>query len=79
MKLVRYGKMGKEKPGLIDSEGRIRDISGIVPDLAGEHLSPKSLAKIARAKVDSLPLVRGKPRIGSCVARPGNFIAVGLN
>ena len=79
MKLVRYGKMGKEKPGLIDSEGRIRDISGIVPDLAGDNLSPKSLAKIARAKVDSLPLVRGKPRIGSCVARPGNFIAVGLN
>ena len=77
MKLVRYGKMGKEKPGLIDSEGRIRDISGIVPDLAGDNLSPKSLAKIARAKVDSLPLVRGKPRIGSCVARPGNFIAVG--
>ena len=79
MKLVRYGKEGKEKPGLIDADGKLRDISKFAPDLAGEYLSPKSLAKIARAKASSLPLVRGKPRIGSCVAKPGNFIAVGLN
>ena len=79
MKLVRYGKPGKEKPGLIDADGKLRDISGIVSDLAGEGLSPKSLAKIAKAKTAKLPLVRGNPRIGSCVGRPGNFIAVGLN
>ena len=79
MKLVRYGKAGKEKPGLLDSKGLLRDISGIVDDLAGKDLSPKSLAKIANAKIDKLPLVAGKPRIGPCVGRPGNFIAVGLN
>lgn len=79
MKLVRYGKPGKEKPGLIDAEGKIRDLSAVIPDLSGDHLSPKSLAKIARLKPAKLPLVRGKPRIGACVAQPGNFIAVGLN
>ena len=79
MKLVRYGKPGKEKPGLIDGDGRIRDISFVIPDLAGEFLSPKSMRKIARLRPASLPLVRGKPRIGSCVAQPGNFIAIGLN
>jgi 2,4-diketo-3-deoxy-L-fuconate hydrolase len=79
MKLVRYGKPGKEKPGLIDSAGKIRDISSIVPDLGGEWLAPKNLAKIAKAKKDSLPLVRGTPRIGPCVAQPGHFIAIGLN
>ena len=79
MKLVRYGKPGKEKPGLIDSAGRIRDISGIIPDLSGAHLSAKSLAKIAKVKVDKLPLVRGNPRFGPCVAGTRNFIAIGLN
>lgn len=79
MKLVRYGKPGKEKPGLIDSAGKIRDLSGIVPDLAGEYLTQKHMAKIARAKPDKLPLVRGAPRLGPCVGRPGHFIAIGLN
>jgi 2,4-didehydro-3-deoxy-L-rhamnonate hydrolase len=79
MKLVRYGLPGKEKPGLIDTEGKIRDLSKIVPDLAGEYLTAKFLGKIARLKPASLPLVRGRPRLGSCVAKPGNFIAVGLN
>jgi 2-keto-4-pentenoate hydratase/2-oxohepta-3-ene-1,7-dioic acid hydratase in catechol pathway len=79
MKLVRYGKPGKEKPGLVDPDGRIRDLSEVIPDLAGEHLSPKSLRKIARLRPANLPLVRGKPRLGSCVAQPGNFIAIGLN
>ena len=79
MKLVRYGKPGKEKPGLVDADGRIRDLSGVIPDLSGEHLSPKSLRKIARLRPANLPLVRGKPRLGSCVAQPGNFIAIGLN
>ena len=79
MKLVRYGKPGKEKPGLIDADGRVRDISDIVPDLSGEYLSPKSLRKIARLRPANLKLVRGTPRLGSCVTRPGNFIAIGLN
>jgi 2,4-diketo-3-deoxy-L-fuconate hydrolase len=79
MKLVRYGQPGKEKPGLIDAEGKIRDLSKIIPDLAGEYLTPKFLGKIARTKPASLPLVRGRPRLGACVDKPGNFIAVGLN
>ena len=79
MKLVRYGKPGKEKPGMIDKNGDLRDISGIVDDLGGHWLHAKHLDKIAKTKLDKLPLVKGKPRIGACVARPGNFIAVGLN
>jgi 2-keto-4-pentenoate hydratase/2-oxohepta-3-ene-1,7-dioic acid hydratase in catechol pathway len=79
MKLVRYGKPGKEKPGLIDGAGALRDLSGVIDDLAGEALSPKSLAKIAKLKPASLPAVRGEPRLGACVGQVGNFIAVGLN
>ena len=79
MKLVRYGRPGKEKPGLIDPDGRIRDLSTVIPDLAGEYLSPKSLRKIARLRPGNLPLVRGTPRLASCVAQPGNFVAIGLN
>jgi 2,4-diketo-3-deoxy-L-fuconate hydrolase len=79
MKLVRYGKPGKEKPGLLDPDGRVRDISTIIPDLSGAYLSQKSMRKIAKLRPANLPLVRGKPRIGSCVAQPGNFIAIGLN
>ena len=78
MKLVRYGEPGREKPGLIHG-GALRDLSGVVPDLAGEHLGPASLARIRAAAPDSLPLVEGSPRLGPCVARPCNFIAVGLN
>ncbi len=79
MKLVRYGKFGKEKPGLVDGEGKLRDLSGVIDDLSGEALSPKSLRKIARLKPKNLPLVKGKPRIGASVGKVGNFIAVGLN
>ncbi len=79
MKLVRYGAAGREKPGIVDGEGRIRDLSAVVPDIGREALSPKSLAKLAKLKVDKLPPVRGTPRLGGCVARPGNFIAIGLN
>jgi 2-keto-4-pentenoate hydratase/2-oxohepta-3-ene-1,7-dioic acid hydratase in catechol pathway len=79
MKLVRYGQPGKEKPGLIDADGKIRDISAIVPDLAGPYLGGKYMARLAKAKPEKLPLVRGTPRIGACVARPTNFLAVGLN
>lgn len=79
MKLVRFGKPGKEKPGLIDADGRIRDLSQHVDDINGAALSAKSLAKLAKLKVDKLPLVRGRPRLGPCVSGIGNFIAVGLN
>lgn len=79
MKLVRFGQPGKEKPGLVDAQGKIRDLSEHVPDFTGAALSKKSLAKIAKLKHDKLPLVRGKPRFGSCVGKVGNFIAVGLN
>jgi 2-keto-4-pentenoate hydratase/2-oxohepta-3-ene-1,7-dioic acid hydratase in catechol pathway len=79
MKLVRFGPPGREKPGIIDSQGKIRDLSGIVPDINGATLSPQGLAKIRKAKIEKLPLVRGNPRLGPCVARPSNFVAIGLN
>ena len=79
MKLVRFGPAGREKPGIIDSQGRIRDLSKVVPDLAGDALSPKGLAKIRKAKIDTLPQVRGTPRLGPCVAGTTNLIAIGLN
>jgi len=79
MKLVRYGAPGREKPGMLDAQGRIRDLSKIVPDIAGDVLSPKGLAKLRKLKPDKLPLVRGNPRIGPCVGKVGNFIAIGFN
>ena len=77
MKLVRYGDEGREKPGLIDDEGRIRDLSRLVADIGGSALAPGMLAKIAAAS--DLPIVSGTPRLGSCVAKPTNFVAIGLN
>ena len=80
MKLVRYGKPGKEKPGVIDAKGKLRDASDIVPDWNGAHLHHKHIKRVAKAlKAGDLAAVRGEPRIGACVAQPGNFIAVGLN
>lgn len=79
MKLVRYGRLGKEKPGLIDEEGSLRDLSGVIEDIRPEQLSAKSLAKLGRLKPTSLPLVRGKPRFGVPVAQVGKFIGIGLN
>ena len=79
MKLVRYGPAGREKPGIIDNNGNIRDLSKLVKDIDADALSPSGLAKIRKAKIDKLPLVRGNPRLGACVARPSNFIAIGLN
>ena len=79
MKLVRYGAPGREKPGMLDAQGRIRDLSKIIPDIAGDALAPKSLAKLRKLKPDALPLVRGAPRLGACVGKVGNFIAIGLN
>lgn len=79
MKLVRYGLPGKEKPGLIDADGKIRDLSGLIPDLSGEYLTHKFLDKLARARLSRLPLVRGRPRLAAPIARTGHFIGVGLN
>jgi 2-keto-4-pentenoate hydratase/2-oxohepta-3-ene-1,7-dioic acid hydratase in catechol pathway len=79
MKLVRFGPPGREKPGILDAKGRIRDLSKVIPDLTGEALSPKSLARMRKLKSDDLPPVRGNPRLGPCVGRVGNFIAIGLN
>ena len=79
MKLFRYGQPGKEKPGLIDADGKLRDLSGVIADVTPEHLSDKALAKLAKLKTDKLPLVKGKKRFGAPVARVGKFIAIGLN
>jgi len=79
MKLVRYGAPGREKPGMIDKEGRLRDLSKIVPDIAGEVLSPSGLTKLRKLKPEKLPPVRGNQRLGACVGKVGNFIAIGLN
>jgi 2-keto-4-pentenoate hydratase/2-oxohepta-3-ene-1,7-dioic acid hydratase in catechol pathway len=79
MKLVRYGPPGREKPGIVDADGKIRDLSKIVPDIAGETLSPRGLAKIRRVNIRRLKVVPGKPRLGPCVGGTRNFIAIGLN
>ena len=79
MKLVRYGRPGKEKPGLFDEEGRLRDLSGVVADIDGAVLSDKALRKIAKIDYKTLPLVRGTPRLGVPVKGIGKFIGIGLN
>ncbi|MBS7806627.1 fumarylacetoacetate hydrolase family protein [Variovorax sp. PCZ-1] len=79
MKLVRYGNPGKEKPGLIDSTGQLRDLSAIVPDIGAAQLSPAALKKIAKLKANKLSLVTGDPRMGCPIANIGKFIAIGLN
>jgi 2,4-didehydro-3-deoxy-L-rhamnonate hydrolase len=79
MKLVRYGRAGKEKPALIDQAGKLRDLSEVVADIDADALAPRALARLAKLKPESLPAVRGAPRIGPCVGRVGNFVAVGLN
>ena len=73
MKLVRYGAPGKEKPGLIDGAGKIRDLSEIVPDISGDALSTKSLKRLRNIEPETLPLARGKPRLGACVGKVGNY------
>ena len=79
MKLLRYGPAGQEKPGILDATGAIRDLSGIVPDITGDVLSPAALAKIAAVDVNSLPKVAGNPRLGSPVTGMKNLICIGLN
>ncbi|MQT13528.1 ureidoglycolate lyase [Segnochrobactrum spirostomi] len=79
MKLLRYGPAGQERPGILDSEGRIRDLSAHVTDIAGTVLSDEGLARLAAIDPASLPLVEGTPRYGACVAGTGKFICIGLN
>jgi ureidoglycolate lyase len=79
MKLVRYGDAGKEKPGILDSAGTLRDLSGVVSDIDGAVLSGDGLAKIRAADLNSLPKVSGTPRLGPSVGNIGKFIAIGLN
>jgi 2-keto-4-pentenoate hydratase/2-oxohepta-3-ene-1,7-dioic acid hydratase in catechol pathway len=79
MKLVRYGPPGKEKPGLIDQEGKLRDLSRKVKDIDAATLAPGELAKLRKLDQKKLPLVKGRPRLGACIATPPKFIAIGLN
>ena len=79
MRLVRYGRPGKEKPGLFDEEGRLRDLSGVVADIDAAVLGDKALRKLAKVDWKTLPLVRGNPRLGVPVAGIGKFIGVGMN
>ncbi|PZR15267.1 MAG: 2-hydroxyhepta-2,4-diene-1,7-dioate isomerase [Azospirillum brasilense] len=79
MKLLRYGPAGAEKPGLLDGTGTLRDLSGVVSDLAGEALSAEGLARLAALDAASLPAVPGSPRLGPPVAGTRNFLAIGLN
>ncbi len=79
MKLLRYGETGAEKPGLLDAEGTIRDLSGHVADIGGKALDPAALAALSKLDPKSLPAVAGNPRIGPCVAGVGKFICIGLN
>jgi 2-keto-4-pentenoate hydratase/2-oxohepta-3-ene-1,7-dioic acid hydratase in catechol pathway len=79
MKLLRFGPLGEEKPGVLDQEGRIRDLSGLVDDIDGAALSPAALAKLAALNIDNLPVVTGNPRLGAPVNGTSKFIAIGLN
>ncbi|GAA0757517.1 ureidoglycolate lyase [Ideonella azotifigens] len=83
MKLLRYGPLGQEKPGLLDADGRVRDLSAVVADIAGDVLTPAGLDKLASLDIASLPLVPGTPqrdlRLGACVGKVGKFICIGLN
>ncbi|PPV08073.1 2-hydroxyhepta-2,4-diene-1, 7-dioate isomerase [Xanthomonas bromi] len=79
MKLVRIGAEGHERPGLIDSDGRIRDLSGVIDDVAGEHLTNAGMDKLRALDISALPLIQGEQRYGAAVGRIGKFICVGLN
>ena len=79
MKLVRFGDAGKEKPGMVDSDGNIRDLSGQITDINGASLSKKSLAALATIDPESLPVIENTVRIGACVADIGKFMCIGLN
>ena len=79
MKLVRYGPPGREKPGLIDADGVLRDLSRKVDDIDGAALAPVALSGLRKVDLRRLPVVRGSPRLGPCIAMPSKFVAIGLN
>ena len=79
MKLVRFGNLGKEKPGLLDAAGKLRDLSAVIADIGADQLRPAALARLRKIDPLKLPQVRGAPRIGCPVANIGKFIAIGLN
>ncbi|MBZ6075033.1 fumarylacetoacetate hydrolase family protein [Microvirga puerhi] len=79
MKLVRFGEVGREKPGLVDADGGIRDLSSVIPDISGASLSANSLDRIRKLDAKTLPLAPSGQRLGACVGKVGNFIAIGLN
>lgn len=79
MKLLRYGQAGAERPGLLDAQGRIRDLSAHVSDVDGATLAPATLQRLRAIDVDTLPLVEGDPRLGACVAGVGKLVCSGLN
>jgi ureidoglycolate lyase len=79
MKLLRYGEKGQERPALLDADGRLRDLSAHISDVAGDALLPQNLARLQALDPASLPLVPGNPRLGACVGQVGKFICIGLN
>ncbi|MAC62221.1 MAG: 2-hydroxyhepta-2,4-diene-1,7-dioate isomerase, partial [Flavobacteriaceae bacterium] len=79
MKLLRFGNSGEEKPGIIDSNGKIRDLSNVIDDINGQTISQESLGQLKKLDILSLPEVTGNPRIGPCVNDIGKFLCIGLN
>lgn len=79
MKLLRFGEAGKEKPGMLDAQGRIRDLSGVVDDIAGDVLSDMQLDRLRSINIDALPVIANDVRVGACVGHVGKFICIGLN
>jgi 2-keto-4-pentenoate hydratase/2-oxohepta-3-ene-1,7-dioic acid hydratase in catechol pathway len=79
MKLLRWGPPGAEKPGMLDASGNIRDLSDVVADIDGHTLSPEGLAKLMATDAHTLPILHGEHRVGACIARPLNFVCIGLN
>ena len=79
MKLLRFGSPGKEKPGLLDDSGTLRDLSGLVGDISEENLLPENLEKLRNTDTSSLPEVNDEPRLGPCIGKIGKFICIGLN
>jgi 2-keto-4-pentenoate hydratase/2-oxohepta-3-ene-1,7-dioic acid hydratase in catechol pathway len=79
MKLLRYGEPGREKPGLLDASGTIRDLTGIISDIDGSAVTPEGLSTLRDLDVGALPVVDGGPRIGACLTGIGKFICIGLN
>ena len=79
MKLLRYGEFGKERPGVLDKDGQIRDLSEHIEDLSGSVLNANSIKKLKEINVENLPAVEGTPRLGTCVSGFGKFMCIGLN